>query len=165
MYLFNRSFPLRWNDHGGGLGGVQSHGDGRVERRSGRLPDVFPAAACRGRRPQRRHEYHERSKASLTCLQVTMETDEASDFPDRTRFLYFSGFRLNSADVNGEQTTLTYHRYAEALKFANGIKNHIRDPKFSSDKVCFTWSGEVRETIRATCEKGSILIDTLQSKL
>uniref|UniRef100_A0A3B4F6B7 Gamma-glutamyltransferase 5-like n=1 Tax=Pundamilia nyererei TaxID=303518 RepID=A0A3B4F6B7_9CICH len=30
---------------------------------------------------------------------------------------------------------LFYHRYIEALKFANGLKKHIRDPNFSSDKV------------------------------
>ncbi|KAG8012235.1 Glutathione hydrolase 5 proenzyme [Nibea albiflora] len=33
------------------------------------------------------------------------------------------------------QNTLTYHRYIEAFKFANGLKKHIRDPKFSSEDV------------------------------
>lgn len=38
-------------------------------------------------------------------------------------------------DLKDHQKTLTYHRYAEALKFANSFKKHIRDPKFSSDDV------------------------------
>ncbi len=53
-----------------------------------------------------------------------------------SRFL-FTGYGLNSASVKGEEKTLTYHRYIEALKFANGLKKHIRDPRFSSDEVSF----------------------------
>lgn len=29
----------------------------------------------------------------------------------------------------------TYHRYAEALKFANSYRKHIRDPQFSPDDL------------------------------
>ncbi|XP_071338344.1 gamma-glutamyltransferase 5a isoform X1 [Trachinotus anak] len=46
------------------------------------------------------------------------------------------GYGLNSASLTGEQKTLAYHRYVEALKFANGLKKHI-DPetarKFTED--------------------------------
>lgn len=38
-------------------------------------------------------------------------------------------------DLKDHQRALTYHRYAEALKFANGLKKYIRDPKFSPDDV------------------------------
>ncbi|KAF7668995.1 hypothetical protein LDENG_00262200 [Lucifuga dentata] len=48
------------------------------------------------------------------------------------------GYSLDSASLTGEQKTLTYHRYAEAFKFANGLKKHMRDPKFSSDKMSKT---------------------------
>ncbi|KAM9394278.1 gamma-glutamyltransferase 5a isoform 1-T2 [Pholidichthys leucotaenia] len=41
---------------------------------------------------------------------------------------------MNSAPITDEQKILFYHRYAEALKFANGLKKQIRDPKFSSAK-------------------------------
>uniref|UniRef100_A0A3B4T3N4 Gamma-glutamyltransferase 5a n=1 Tax=Seriola dumerili TaxID=41447 RepID=A0A3B4T3N4_SERDU len=50
------------------------------------------------------------------------------------------GYGLNSASLTGEQKTLAYHRYAEALKFANGLKkqdsfaDHIRS-LISSDKA------------------------------
>ncbi|XP_029999937.1 gamma-glutamyltransferase 5a isoform X1 [Sphaeramia orbicularis] len=44
------------------------------------------------------------------------------------------GYNLNSASATGEEKTLTYHRYIEAFKFVNGLKKHIRDPNFSSEK-------------------------------
>ncbi|XP_056135624.1 gamma-glutamyltransferase 5a [Lampris incognitus] len=43
------------------------------------------------------------------------------------------GFAADSSALKGEQKILTYHRYVEALKFANGLKKYIRDPQFSSD--------------------------------
>lgn len=42
---------------------------------------------------------------------------------------------MNSTDLKGQRRTVTYHRYAEALKFANSFKKHIRDPEFSPDDV------------------------------
>lgn len=50
----------------------------------------------------------------------------------------FTGYGLNSTSLTGEEKTLTYHRYVEAFKFANGLKKHIRDPQFSSEEVSFT---------------------------
>ncbi|XP_028269896.1 gamma-glutamyltransferase 5a [Parambassis ranga] len=43
------------------------------------------------------------------------------------------GYHYNSASLTGEQKTQVYHHYVEAFKFANGLKKHIRDPKFSSE--------------------------------
>ncbi|TMS03685.1 Glutathione hydrolase 5 proenzyme [Larimichthys crocea] len=45
------------------------------------------------------------------------------------------GYDLKPAALSAEQKTLTYHHYVEAFKFANGLKKHIRDPKFSSEDV------------------------------
>ncbi|GAA6220814.1 gamma-glutamyltransferase 5-like [Lates japonicus] len=45
------------------------------------------------------------------------------------------GYGLKSESLTGQQKILAYHRYAEAFKFANGLKKHIRDPNFSSDKM------------------------------
>lgn len=50
----------------------------------------------------------------------------------------FTGYGLKSESLTGQQKILAYHRYAEAFKFANGLKKHIRDPNFSSDKVRIT---------------------------
>ncbi|XP_020486756.1 gamma-glutamyltransferase 5a isoform X1 [Labrus bergylta] len=44
------------------------------------------------------------------------------------------GYGLTSASLTGGKT-LAYHRYIEAFKFANGIKNHIKDPQFSSAEM------------------------------
>ncbi|XP_040928170.1 gamma-glutamyltransferase 5a isoform X2 [Betta splendens] len=46
-----------------------------------------------------------------------------------------AGYDMNSASLRGEQKTLTYHRYAEAFKFANGLKKNIRDPEFGSEEA------------------------------
>ncbi|XP_071338345.1 gamma-glutamyltransferase 5a isoform X2 [Trachinotus anak] len=55
---------------------------------------------------------------------------------DLIRDIEEAGYGLNSASLTGEQKTLAYHRYVEALKFANGLKKHI-DPetarKFTED--------------------------------
>uniref|UniRef100_A0A8P4GJL1 Gamma-glutamyltransferase 5 n=1 Tax=Dicentrarchus labrax TaxID=13489 RepID=A0A8P4GJL1_DICLA len=40
------------------------------------------------------------------------------------------GFHFDSNSLEGENKTLTYHRYIESLKYANGLKKDIRDPKF-----------------------------------
>lgn len=47
---------FRRNADGGGLGGVQSRGDGCVERSPGGVPHVLPPAACRGRHGRLHHE-------------------------------------------------------------------------------------------------------------
>lgn len=45
------------------------------------------------------------------------------------------GYHLNSTSLSGEHKKQTYHHYIEALKFANGIRKHIRDPQFSSEEM------------------------------
>ncbi|XP_035247681.1 glutathione hydrolase 5 proenzyme [Anguilla anguilla] len=44
------------------------------------------------------------------------------------------GFNLSPSSVEGEQQVLTFHRFAEASKFARGQKKSVRDPNFSSGK-------------------------------
>uniref|UniRef100_A0A3B4EXJ5 Gamma-glutamyltransferase 5-like n=1 Tax=Pundamilia nyererei TaxID=303518 RepID=A0A3B4EXJ5_9CICH len=46
-----------------------------------------------------------------------------------------------------DEKILFYHRYIEALKFANGLKKHIRDPNFSSDKVKDSFANHIRSLI------------------
>uniref|UniRef100_A0A8C6LBU5 Gamma-glutamyltransferase 5a n=1 Tax=Nothobranchius furzeri TaxID=105023 RepID=A0A8C6LBU5_NOTFU len=46
-----------------------------------------------------------------------------------------TGFQMKSPPRSDDEKTLFYHRYIEAFKFANGLKSHIRDPRFFSDKV------------------------------
>ncbi|XP_059193283.1 gamma-glutamyltransferase 5a [Centropristis striata] len=45
------------------------------------------------------------------------------------------GYNLTPASLKGEQKTLAYHHLVEAFKFANGLKKHIRDPRFSSEEM------------------------------
>ncbi|XP_013766396.1 gamma-glutamyltransferase 5a [Pundamilia nyererei] len=45
------------------------------------------------------------------------------------------GYKMESEPNTTDEKILFYHRYIEALKFANGLKKHIRDPNFSSDKM------------------------------
>ncbi|XP_034025322.1 gamma-glutamyltransferase 5a [Thalassophryne amazonica] len=52
------------------------------------------------------------------------------------------GYGLDSASLTGELKTLTYHRFIEAYKFANGLKKHIRDPKFSSEDMAKKFTEE-----------------------
>ncbi|KAG7331940.1 hypothetical protein KOW79_003774 [Hemibagrus wyckioides] len=44
------------------------------------------------------------------------------------------GYELHSNDIHNDKRVLTYHRYVEACKFANGLKQFIKDPKFYSKK-------------------------------
>uniref|UniRef100_A0A8P4KU37 Gamma-glutamyltransferase 5 n=1 Tax=Dicentrarchus labrax TaxID=13489 RepID=A0A8P4KU37_DICLA len=57
------------------------------------------------------------------------------------------GYQLNPASLKGDQKILTYHRYIEALRFANGLKTHIRDPKFTSPEVQDSFADYVRGKI------------------
>ncbi|XP_077571275.1 gamma-glutamyltransferase 5a [Stigmatopora nigra] len=43
------------------------------------------------------------------------------------------GYNLNPTCLSGEQKSLFYHRYVEALKFANGLKKYSNDPLFSAN--------------------------------
>uniref|UniRef100_A0A3Q4G9T9 Glutathione hydrolase n=1 Tax=Neolamprologus brichardi TaxID=32507 RepID=A0A3Q4G9T9_NEOBR len=45
------------------------------------------------------------------------------------------GYKMKSEPKTTDEKILFYHRYIEALKFANELKTNIRDPKFSSDKM------------------------------
>ncbi|XP_023198857.1 glutathione hydrolase 5 proenzyme-like isoform X2 [Xiphophorus maculatus] len=44
-------------------------------------------------------------------------------------------YQVRSAPLSVEEKIRFYHRYVEAFKFANGLKRHIRDPRFKSDKM------------------------------
>uniref|UniRef100_A0A668RKX6 Gamma-glutamyltransferase 5a n=1 Tax=Oreochromis aureus TaxID=47969 RepID=A0A668RKX6_OREAU len=44
------------------------------------------------------------------------------------------GYKMNSEPKTTDDKILFYHRYIEALKFANGLKKHIRDPRFIPDE-------------------------------
>ncbi|XP_048875335.1 glutathione hydrolase 5 proenzyme-like isoform X2 [Brienomyrus brachyistius] len=44
-----------------------------------------------------------------------------------------NGFSLSRSSIDGDQKALTFHRYVEALKFANGQRPTIRDPGFNPD--------------------------------
>ncbi|XP_005473112.1 glutathione hydrolase 5 proenzyme isoform X9 [Oreochromis niloticus] len=44
------------------------------------------------------------------------------------------GYKMNSEPKMTNEKILFYHRYIEALKFANGLKKHIRDPEFNSEE-------------------------------
>ncbi|XP_072538689.1 glutathione hydrolase 5 proenzyme-like [Salminus brasiliensis] len=43
------------------------------------------------------------------------------------------GYDLNKDSLKGKERLLTYHRYIEASKFANGLRKLMRDPRFNSD--------------------------------
>uniref|UniRef100_A0A671Q3T4 Gamma-glutamyltransferase 5-like n=1 Tax=Sinocyclocheilus anshuiensis TaxID=1608454 RepID=A0A671Q3T4_9TELE len=42
------------------------------------------------------------------------------------------GFILSSASLEGDEKVLTFQRYVETCKFANGLKKFMKDPQFSS---------------------------------
>ncbi|TTQ39612.1 Glutathione hydrolase 5 proenzyme [Bagarius yarrelli] len=44
------------------------------------------------------------------------------------------GYKLDPASEQDSENVQTYHRFVEACKFANGLKQLIEDPTFSSDK-------------------------------
>ncbi|XP_036000466.1 glutathione hydrolase 5 proenzyme [Fundulus heteroclitus] len=45
------------------------------------------------------------------------------------------GYQMKSSPQSTDQKVQFYHRYVEAFKFANGLKKHIRDPNFKSEKI------------------------------
>uniref|UniRef100_A0A3P9DJR1 Gamma-glutamyltransferase 5a n=1 Tax=Maylandia zebra TaxID=106582 RepID=A0A3P9DJR1_9CICH len=45
------------------------------------------------------------------------------------------GYKMNSEPKTTDEKILFYHRYIEALKFANELKTNISDPNFSSDET------------------------------
>ncbi|CAL8343319.1 unnamed protein product [Lota lota] len=45
------------------------------------------------------------------------------------------GYAPNPESLRGEERALTYHRFVEACKFANGLKKYLRDPQFNSGAV------------------------------
>uniref|UniRef100_A0A3P9ATC9 Gamma-glutamyltransferase 5a n=1 Tax=Maylandia zebra TaxID=106582 RepID=A0A3P9ATC9_9CICH len=45
------------------------------------------------------------------------------------------GYKMNSEPKTTDEKILFYHRYIEALKFANELKTNISDPNFSSDEM------------------------------
>lgn len=60
LHELKRVFLSRRNADGGGLGGVQSRGDGCVERPPGGVPHVLSPAACRGSHGRLYIEHHKR---------------------------------------------------------------------------------------------------------
>ncbi|XP_053092118.1 gamma-glutamyltransferase 5a [Pangasianodon hypophthalmus] len=44
------------------------------------------------------------------------------------------GYAMHPTSIKNHEGALTYHRYVEACKFANGLKQLIKDPSFSSNK-------------------------------
>uniref|UniRef100_A0A3Q4HCS0 Gamma-glutamyltransferase 5a n=1 Tax=Neolamprologus brichardi TaxID=32507 RepID=A0A3Q4HCS0_NEOBR len=50
------------------------------------------------------------------------------------------GYKINKEPNTTDEKTLFYHRYIEALKFANGLRKRIRDPGFDPDNVSITWT-------------------------
>ncbi|KAM4578188.1 gamma-glutamyltransferase 5a [Fundulus diaphanus] len=45
------------------------------------------------------------------------------------------GYQMKSSPQSIDQKAQFYHRYVEAFKFANGLKKHIQDPNFKSEKI------------------------------
>lgn len=48
------------------------------------------------------------------------------------------GYNMTAESTKG-QKILAYHRYIEAFKFSNGLRRHVGDPNFLSDKVAQTF--------------------------
>ncbi|XP_061907682.1 gamma-glutamyltransferase 5a isoform X2 [Entelurus aequoreus] len=72
---------------------------------------------------------------TLGEYQMYMPPPPAGGIPLSLVLNIMKGYDPNPASLRGEQKTLFYHRYVEALKFANGLKRHIRDPQFSSGEL------------------------------
>ncbi|KAK2870871.1 hypothetical protein QQF64_001948 [Cirrhinus molitorella] len=59
------------------------------------------------------------------------------------------GFGLSPASNQGDQKTLTLHRFLEAVKFANGQKHNLKDPNFSTGDMKYIKDEKFIEHIRA----------------
>ncbi|KAL2092468.1 hypothetical protein ACEWY4_012266 [Coilia grayii] len=65
------------------------------------------------------------------------------------------GYQLTPACLEGQQKTLTFQRYVETFKFANGLKRFLRDPRFSSSKEALAATqDEFAKRIRAIISDG-----------
>ncbi|XP_061841852.2 gamma-glutamyltransferase 5a isoform X1 [Nerophis lumbriciformis] len=80
---------------------------------------------------------------TLGEYQMYMPPPPAGGIPLSLVLNIMKGYDLNPASLRGEQKTLFYHRYVEALKFANGLKRHIRDPQFSSGELPKKFTEEI----------------------
>lgn len=67
----------------------------------------------------------------ISIILLVSELVHYSDF-----LCVFSGYEMNPSSIRDGARVLTYHHYVEACKFANGAKQFIKDPKFSSATVC-----------------------------
>lgn len=58
-------------------------------------------------------------------------------------FLCSLGFNPSPSSLKGDEKILTFQRYVETCKFANGLKKFMKDPNFASQTVgsvvCFTY--------------------------
>ncbi|KAM9360455.1 glutathione hydrolase 5 proenzyme-like [Symphorus nematophorus] len=57
------------------------------------------------------------------------------------------GYHLNSEALKGEKKTLTYHRYIEAFKFANGLKKHINSEEMARKFTEDSFADHIRSLI------------------
>ncbi|XP_052463280.1 glutathione hydrolase 5 proenzyme [Carassius gibelio] len=65
------------------------------------------------------------------------------------------GFGLSPASTQGDQKTLTLHRFLEAVKFANGQKHNFKDPKFDSTNMTYITDEKFIKYIKALITDGS----------
>uniref|UniRef100_A0A8C2A441 Gamma-glutamyltransferase 5a n=1 Tax=Cyprinus carpio TaxID=7962 RepID=A0A8C2A441_CYPCA len=65
------------------------------------------------------------------------------------------GFGLSPASKQGDQKTLTLHRFLEAVKFANGQKHNLKDPYFSSTDMEYIKDEKFIKHIKALITDGS----------
>ncbi|KAI4897913.1 hypothetical protein NFI96_023118, partial [Prochilodus magdalenae] len=59
------------------------------------------------------------------------------------------GFGLSPASSQGDQRARTLHRYIEAVKFANGQKRNIKDPKYNHQNVDYMIESDFADSVRA----------------
>ncbi|XP_057687566.1 gamma-glutamyltransferase 5a [Corythoichthys intestinalis] len=57
------------------------------------------------------------------------------------------GYDLKPTSLRGEQKSLFYHRYIEALKFANGLKKYSNDPVYSANITKYSFADHIRSLI------------------
>ncbi|KAK2898830.1 hypothetical protein Q8A67_010248 [Cirrhinus molitorella] len=59
------------------------------------------------------------------------------------------GFNLNSASLEGDEKVLTFQRYVETCKFANGLKKFMKDPNFASQTAVEIIQKHFADKVRA----------------